>query len=266
MAKSRKPVVLITGVSSGIGLATAQLFLSRDWIVVGTVRGRKTKSLVGMSIDIQEAEMNRPADLQRLVSLLYSSYGRLDALVCNAGYALTGPIDTFDYVQIRDQYLTNIVAPAELTRLAIPIMKRQENGSIVLVSSIVGRIGLPGFGIYSSSKWALEGLAESLALELDSHIRVKLVEPSGVNTSFWSSLKRGAGRNWQNAELGRLGNESDRANHGLSPQRVAEKIFLAATDNSSKLRYPVGQTGIVSFAKRIMPDGIFRYVLRRLIR
>ncbi|MEO7617753.1 MAG: SDR family NAD(P)-dependent oxidoreductase [Candidatus Saccharibacteria bacterium] len=267
MVKSNKKVVLITGISSGIGLAAAQLFSSRDWIVVGTVRGKNTKALEGMSIDIQEAEMNKPEDLRRIMSQLIASYGRLDALVCNAGYALIGPIDTLDYDQIRDQYLTNTVAPAELTRLAIPMMKAQAGGSIVYVSSIVGRTGLAGFGMYSSSKWALEGLAESLAAELyETNIRIKLIEPSGVNTAFWTSLKRGKGRDWKNDELGRIGGEVDRTSHGLTSDKVAEAIYIAATDGSTKLRYPLGQTRLVGVGRRLLPDRLFRSIVRRATR
>lgn len=267
MTKSTKKVVLITGVSSGIGLSAAQIFHDKGWIVVGTVRGNNTKSLAGMSIDIQEAEMTKPEDLKRVMELLHASYGRLDALICNAGYALIGPVDALDYTQIRDQYLTNTVAPAELTRLAMPIMKKQGGGAIVYVSSIVGRIGLAGFAMYSSSKWALEGLAESLSVELsDENIRIKLVEPSGVNTAFWSSLKRGKSRDWDNKELGRIGAESGRSNHGLSSEKVAETIFVAATDNSLRLRYPLGQTKMVALAKRIVPDTLFRKILRRATR
>ena len=264
MARSSKKVVLITGISSGIGLAAAQLFSSHDWIVVGTVRSKNIKALKGLSIDIQEAEMNKPEDLRRVINQLIASYGRIDALVCNAGYALIGPIDTLDYDQIRNQYLTNTVAPAELSRLAIPMMKEQGGGSIIYVSSIVGRIGLAGFGMYSSSKWALEGLAESLSAELhESRIRIKLIEPSGVNTAFWTSLKRGEGRDWKNGELGRIGGEVDRSSHGLSPDKVAEAIYLAATDGSARLRYPLGQTRLVGIARRILPDRLFLSIVRR---
>ncbi len=265
--KSSKPVVLITGVSSGIGLAAASLFAEKGWIVVGTVRDTKTQSLSGLTVDIQTAEMNNPDDLRRIMTRLEQSYGRLDALICNAGYALIGPLDSLDYEQIRDQFLTNTIAPAELSRLALPIMKKQNIGNIVFISSIVGRIGLPGYSMYSSSKWALEGLAESLNSELSqTSIRVKLVEPSGVNTAFWTSLKRGSGRKWENTELGRVGNEPERPNHGLSPERVAIEVYRVATDTTAKLRFPLGQTGLVVLAKRFLPERIFLYVIKRTMR
>ena len=267
MGKSSKPVVLITGVSSGIGLAAATLFSQEGWIVVGTVRDTKTLSLGELSVDTQIAEMNNPEDLKRVVARLEKSYGRLDALVCNAGYALIGPLDSLNYEQIRDQFLTNTIAPAELSRLVLPVMKKQNNANIVFVSSIVGRIGLPGYSMYSSSKWALEGLAESLIIELSqTSIRVKIVEPSGVNTAFWTSLKRGQARKWDNIELGRAGNEAERTNHGLSPERVALEVYRAATDTTSKLHYPLGQTRMVVLAKRWLPERIFLYAIRRSMR
>lgn len=267
MVKSSKPVVLITGISSGIGLAAAALFSQNGWIVVGTVRDNKTQLLSGLSVDIQTAEMNNPEDLNRIINHLEKSYGRLDALVCNAGYALIGPLDSLSYDQIRDQFLTNTVAPAELSRLALPIMKQQDKGNIVFVSSIVGRIGLPGYSMYSSSKWALEGLAESLITELSqTSIRVKLIEPSGVNTAFWTSLKRGSGRKWENAELGRVGKEAKRTNHGLSPERVAEEIYRAAIDTTSKLHFTLGQTRLVVFAKKWLPERVFLYAIKRTMR
>lgn len=267
MVKSNKPVVLITGVSSGIGLAAATLLSQNGWIVVGTVRDNKSQSLSGLSVDIQIAEMNNPDDLKRIMNQLEKSYGRLDALVCNAGYALVGPLDSLSYDQIRDQFLTNTIAPAELSRLALPIMKQQGKGNIVFVSSIVGRIGLPGYSMYSSSKWALEGLAESLVTELSqTSIRVKLIEPSGVNTAFWTSLRRGSGRKWDNNELGRVGEEADRPNHGLSPERVALEIYRAVTDTRPKLHYPLGQTRLVVLAKRWLPERMFLYAIKRTMR
>ena len=267
MTKSNLNVVLITGASGGIGLATAKLFSERNWIVVGTVRGLKSKSSSVPKIHLLEAEMTKPQDLERTVEQVMALYGRLDALVCNAGYALLGPVDSFDSAQIRDQYLTNTVAPADLSRLVIPIMKNQNNGAIVFVSSIVGRIGLAGFGIYASSKWALEGLAESLALELDEYnIRVRLIEPSGVNTTFWTSLKRGEGRAWQNGEIGRVAHEPEKLHHGISPEAVAEAVFISVTNKSRQLRYPLGQTKMTVIAKRFLSDRLFHYAMRRMMR
>lgn len=270
MIRASKPVAIITGVSGGIGQATAKLFLARGWIVIGTVRGRtRAGTTPGMQIDLQVADMLKQRDLERVVKIAWRTYGRIDALICNAGYGLIGPIDTLDYAQMNEQLTVNTLAPAELIRHATPLMRRQGSGTIIGVSSIVGRVGLAGYSLYSASKYGLEGLLESVAMELAaSGVRVKLVEPSGVNTPFWNGLKRGNVRNWTGSELGPAIEESlssSTTNRGLSAETVAMTIFRAATDGSSKLRYPLGQTRWVGVARRFFPDRLFMRVLRRIV-
>lgn len=250
MVKASKPVVLITGVSSGIGLATAKLFAARGWIVVGTVRGRRqTAALREMQFDLQLAEMMRPRDLERVVQTVWRTYGRLDVVVCNAGYGLIAPIDMLEYAQMNEQLAVNTLAPAELARQAVPLMRRQGYGTIIGISSAAGRVGLAGFGLYAASKFALEGLFESLSMELAAHgIRMKLVEPSGVNTPFWKDAD---------------GNTS--VSRGLSAEAVAAVVVRAATDTSSRLRYPLGYTRWVGYARRLLPERLFLRIMRRVV-
>ncbi len=250
MTKASKPVVLITGISSGIGLAAAKLFASRGWIVVGTVRGRgRAAALRGLQFDLQVAEMMRPRDLERVVQTAWRTYGRLDVLVCNAGYGLIGPIEGLEYAQMDEQLTVNTLAPAELIRNAVPLMRRQGYGAIVGVSSVAGRIGLGGWSLYVASKFALEGMLESLYMELaSSGIRVKLVEPSSVDTPFWKNLDRG-----------------QRVGGNLSAEAVAAAIFRAATDSGSRLRYPLGLTRWVWLGRRLLPERLFLRILRRVI-
>ena len=249
MIKAAKPVVLITGVSSGIGLETAKLFAAKGWIVVGTVRSRaQTAALRALQLDLQLADMVKPRDLERVVQTAWRTYGRIDALVCNAGYGVIGPIDTLEYAQMNEQLTVNSLAPAALVRLTVPLMRRQGYGVLVGVSSVVGRVGFSGYGIYAASKFALEGLFESLHMELAAAgIRTKLVEPSGVNTAFWDGLSQ------------------DGSNRTLTAETVAGVIFRAAIDKHSKLRYPVGQTKWLVLLRRIMPERWFLRILRRVI-
>lgn len=269
MSRAHKPVVIITGVSSGIGMATAKLFASRGWIVVGTVRGRaKTGVLKSWRLDLQPAEMVRPGDLERVMMTAWRTYGRLDALVCNAGYGLLGPIDSLEYPQMLEQLSVNVLAPAELIRHAVPLMRGQGSGVIVGLSSMVGQIGLPGYSMYAASKFALEGLFESLALELEPDgIRVKLIEPSGVNTAFWASIRRGSRRRWNDREPGGQLAEEEmrRSHHGLSADAVAASILAAVTDGKPRLRYRLGQTRAATLAKRLLPEPLYRRILRRVM-
>lgn len=263
MPTVNQPVVLITGVSGGIGKAAARLFAANGWLVVGTVRSVRGKAAA--RIDLQPAEMTRPADLARVVHHIRQRYGRLDALVCNAGYGLLGPLSSLGYAQMRDQLATNVLAPAELTRLALPLLT-DSSGTAIAVSSQVGLIGLPGYSLYAASKHALEGLYESLALEYAAGpVRFKLVEPSGVNTPFWTSIKRGTGRATNSVEPTIQSPQPNRADHNLTAGQVAAVIYLAACDRGSKLRYPIGQTRRLDLAKRILPGWLYRHLLQRFI-
>jgi NAD(P)-dependent dehydrogenase (short-subunit alcohol dehydrogenase family) len=202
-----------------------------------------------MQLDLQIAEMLRPRDLERVVHNAWRTYGRLDALVCNAGYALVAPIDTTTYAQMSEQLAVNTLAPAELIRQAVPLMRRQGYGTIVGISSLAGNTGLSGWGSYCASKYGLEGLFESLSMELAvSHIRMKLVEPSGVNTAFWEGLDAVPG-----------------SNRGLSAEVVAGVVFRAATDDSARLRYPLGQTRLIRLARRLLPERLFLRIMRRVV-
>jgi NAD(P)-dependent dehydrogenase (short-subunit alcohol dehydrogenase family) len=264
------PVVIITGVTGGIGLATAKKFSEQGWIVVGTVRGRvRSSALRGMQFDLQIADMLKPRDLQRVVGNAWRTYGRLDALVCNAGYGLVGPIDTLDYAQMSEQLIVNTLAPAELIRHSVPLMRRQGYGVIVGVSSLLGRTGLPGYSLYAASKFALEGMFESLYLELaTTGIRVKLVEPSGVNTGFWAGLKYGNSRISSAPGAREKMDEvygSSQANHGLSVDGVASTIVKAVTGTNSRLRYPLGQTRYIGYARRILPEKFMLRLMRRIV-
>jgi short-subunit dehydrogenase len=130
------------------------------------------------------------------------------------------------------------------------LMRRQGFGTIVGLSSIAGRTGISGYEMYSASKFALEGLFESLSLELyESNIRMKLVEPSVVNTPFWDKL-----------------DPSARTNRGLSAEVVAETIYRAATDDKIKLRYPVGLTKWQGIARKLLPESIYMRLIRRIRR
>ena len=235
-------MALITGVSSDIGLATARIFVARGWIVVGTIRSRtRAAELRAIQIDLQMAEMMKPRDLERVVATAWRTYGRLDALVCCASTGLIGPIDTLDYARMNEQLVVNTLAPAELARLVVPLMRRQRYGVIVGVSGLIGRMGLPGYSVLAASKFGLEGLFESLAMELVvSRIRVKLVEPSA---------------DWAGSGSGR----------GMPADGVAAAIFRAATDSRPRLRYPLGQTRWLGYARWLLPERLFLRLLQRVV-
>ncbi|MBW3537981.1 SDR family NAD(P)-dependent oxidoreductase [Candidatus Parcubacteria bacterium] len=264
---TKKRVVIITGVSSGIGLATARRFIENGWVAVGTVRTRPYPAeLAALAVDIQLADMTRPADLARVVAKTKATYGRIDALVANAGYGLAGPLESLSYPQISDQLAVNVAAAAELARLVIPIMRSAGGGVIVAVSSLAGRMGIPGYGVYSATKFALEGLFESLWYEVRGlNIRLRLIEPSNVKSPFWSKGLVASSKRRSYPAISRSLSHTIKAGaSGLSTETIARRIYAATISGSDRLHYPVGWTWAAVLAKRFLPDRWFRRLARRI--
>jgi short-subunit dehydrogenase len=256
IARPGKPVVIITGVTGGIGLATAKLFSSRDWLVVGTVRPGKLNSkhareLAAAAVDLQPAEMVKTADLARVVERTIKTYGRIDALVLNAGYGLWGRLEDLTTAQVKHQMEVNLVAGAELVRLVLPAMRKKRSGTIVALSSLAGRIGLPDAPAYCASKFALEGLMESLWYQMaPDNIKVRLIEPGPVDSPFWrhrvwGNLTRTPRRDWPVLQ------------YSLTSQAVARQVYEVVNSRSNRLRYPLGVVRLVVLVKRILPESIY---------
>lgn len=240
-----KPVVIITGVSSGIGQSAAKVFADNGWIVVGTIRNESSlKRTEGLSIDFQTAEMASSLDLERVVQNTVRTYGRIDAVVLNAGYGDLREILKFSYDDMVRQLAVNTLAPAYLLKLSLPYLKKQR-GAAVAVSSAAGRAGFRKYSLYSASKFGLEGLIESLYYEF-SEVRFRLIEPGPVNSAFWkkSATPKGA----------------------ISAEDVALTIYRSTISRSRKLRYPLGLARPLALAQRLLPASLFRAVVRRGIR
>ena len=262
---SKKPVVIITGVSSGIGLATAALFAREGWLVIGTVRRRPYPAeLSTLAVDIQVADMAVPADLRRVVRKAMVTYGRIDAVVANAGYGLIGPLEALSYDKVSQQLTVNVLAVVELTRLVVPVMRAQkQGGTIVALSSVAGRVGVPEHSAYSASKFALEGFFESLWYEVSEfRIKLRLIEPSLVKSPFWTKvlqMQRPGGT--RRASLSRI-----KGRQGLTTNAVAKKVYASVQSQSDKLHYRVGLTALAVAGKRLLPDRLFRMLVRMVWR
>jgi NAD(P)-dependent dehydrogenase (short-subunit alcohol dehydrogenase family) len=261
VARSAKPVVIITGVSSGIGLACAKLFSAKGWLVVGSIRSREVSELRTLAIDIQTAEMSNPDDIGRLVERAVKTYGRIDAVISNAGYGLIGRIEDMEYEAVEAAIRVNLLATIWLCRSAMRAMKRQRKGVIIAVSSIAGIVGIPNYSVYVAGKYGIEGLMESLWFESrGTGVRVKLIEPSVTNTPFWSDRSEGGGINRPTAKV------ITGIGKGLSAEAVAKVVYKAATGRSNRLRYPVGFTGQVILWRRLLPSIFFRSIMREFFR
>ncbi|BAY50223.1 short-chain dehydrogenase/reductase SDR (plasmid) [Scytonema sp. HK-05] len=188
-SKKSSRVWLITGTSTGFGRALAEAALAQGDRVIATARNIS---------QIQDLEHNYPqtassvrldvtdqASIQTALQSGLDVFGRIDVLVNNAGYPLLGAIEEVSDQQIRDQFETNVFGLLNVTRAVIPTLKKQGSGHILNMSSLGGRVIVPAMGLYHASKFAVEGLSESLAYELKPFgIKVTIIEPGGFNTDF----------------------------------------------------------------------------------
>lgn len=242
------PTVLITGCSSGFGAATARLFADRGWSVVATMRDpasgddlARRDTILVTRLDVQDAE-----SIATAVALTRDRFGRLDALINNAGFGLSGVFEETPRTKIVEQFEVNLFGLMDVTRAVLPIMRQQRSGTIVNVTSGAGVFGLPLISLYTASKFAVEGFSESLSYELETlGIRVRLVEPGGV-----TSTRFGERANTEAAQAERIEDyapflagaaqvfDAIRANRsGATMEDVAEVIFAATIDPSDRLRW-----------------------------
>jgi len=245
--------VLVTGCSSGIGRATAELLRSKGWAVFPTARKvADLESLRGAGFEAVELDVTSSKSIVAAVeTVLKLSGGQLGAVVNNAGFGMPGAIQDLTREAMRDQFEVNLFGLQELTNALIPVFQKQGSGRIVNVSSVVGRLSLPFMGIYSASKFALEAVSDALRVELSpDRISVSLVEPGPIRTRFSTNC---AGQGEQKLDTGgsKFGAAykryfEKRRNGGMSedrfrlpPEAVAEKILRALESPRPKIRYRV---------------------------
>jgi len=263
--------VLVTGCSSGIGLAAAELLRSKGWRVFPTARkvadldALKQSGFDAIKLDMASSESVRLA----AEWVLSKNGGKLGAVVNNAGFGMPGAIEDLSRDAMRDQFEVNLFGLQELTNQLIPVFRKQGHGRIVNISSVVGRMSLPFMGIYSASKFALEAVSDALRVELSQdRIAVCLVEPGPIRTSF-STNCAGQGEKKLNAAGSRFGGAykqyfEKRRNGGMSedrfrlpPEAVAQKILHALESPHPKIRYCVTLPAYLgSFAARFVPAAL----------
>ena len=259
------PVALVTGVSTGIGNATARKLVARGYRVFGTARS--DSSPMPAKVERVLLDVRDGASIERGVREVLSKAGRIDLLVNNAGGGLIGAVEETSLEQAQGLFDVNFFGAVRMTQAVLPAMRAQRNGRIVFIRSIVGFLPAPYMGFYSASKHALEGLAESLDHETRTlGIRASLVEPGFMRTSI--SEKRVPPGNpvddyaFARARAGE--NVGARVNAGEDPSIVAEAVLEAATAAKPHLRYPVGKgAGLLSRLRRYLPEIVFDSALRK---
>lgn len=266
--------VFITGSSSGIGRATAEIFADKGWNVVATMRdpGAAGGLTARGNVLITRLDVTEPESISPAIRAGVERFGRLDVLVNNAGYGQYGIFETTPAEKIRRNYDVNVFGLMEVTRAFLPVFREQGAGLVVNVSSMGGFFGLPAMSVYISTKFALEGFTESLSYELASqNIVVKLVEPGGTDTSFgdraFSENAGTAAPESYRAFLEQTDAFFGRLSEGVvPPERIAEVIHRAATDGTRRLRYMAGD-GVKHFveARRSLSDEDYENYMRAQI-
>ena len=257
-----KRTVLVTGCSSGIGLATCHVLSRNNFMTYGTVRNlskaKKIQDLINrenLSLKIFRLDVNDNQSIKITVKKILTDTGRIDVLINNAGYGMFGPIEEITTQEVKKQFETNFFGTIRLIKAIVPIMRKQGNGTIVNISSMVGRFGVPLNSAYVSSKFAVEGLSESLSFELEEFgIRVIVIEPGVVKSDFFQNVKvKGMNLESPYHELmERRVNFLDKAmkNSLTSSYDVADTILDALNSKDPKFRYVIGNDATNSLRMR----------------
>jgi len=253
--------ILITGASAGIGKATVKLFQQKGWNVVATMRKPDEEQELSQldNVLVTGLDVTDEASIKSAVNETVAKFGGIDVLVNNAGYGAVGPMEAFAMENVRRQFDTNVIGLIATTQAVLPHMRAAKSGTIVNISSIGGKVTFPLMSLYHGTKFAVEGLTESLKFELDAiGIETKIVEPGAIKTDFYSRSMDIANDESMEEYLPTVqamtNAMQNQNNHGSAPEVVAEVIWNAATDGTSTLRYPVGAGAAHFIDNRKMAD------------
>lgn len=268
---------LITGCSSGIGHAAAHALVRRGWRVFASARRPedvarlRAEGLDSLVLDLDDSDSIRSA----FAALLADTGGRLDALFNNGGFGQVGAVEDLTRDALREQFETNLFGWVELTNLAIPVMRAQGHGRVVFNGSVLGYAAFPYRGAYNAVKFAVEGLADTLRLELaGSGIEVSLIEPGPIVSRFrenclphfekhidWRASRH---RVEYEAQLARLRNPGPVAPFTLGPEAVVDRLVHALESRRPKPRYPVTVPAVAfAWLKRVLSTRAMDRVLLR---
>ena len=243
--------ILITGCSSGIGYATAQLLRQDNWRVYTSCRrSEDVARLRAEGFHCLQLDITHDEQIHTAVETVITECGHLDALFCNAGYGQTGAAEDLNRAALQEQFNTNVFGTWQCINVAMKIFRRQQHGRILVNSSILGYAAMPWRSAYNSSKFALEGLCDTLRQETyGSGIHISLLEPGPIATRFrpnalvkfrqYIDVDNSVHRQAYQAQLNRLQTQGSVAPFTLTAEQCATVCARALNAKKPKARYPV---------------------------
>jgi NAD(P)-dependent dehydrogenase (short-subunit alcohol dehydrogenase family) len=275
-------VAVVTGSSSGIGLAASLALAKNGYVTYATMRNlAKQDSIQSVAekehlpVRTVQLDVTDENSVKNAIQSILSESGRIDLLVNNAGYGMTGAFEDIGMDEIKSLYETNVFGVIRVTQAVLPIMRKQGSGRIINISSGAGRIGYPGGSAYVSSKFALEGLSESMAFEVEQFgIKTVLVEPGFIRTNFAENIVTAKKAQDPNSPYSQMMMQMKSSSHrrrmienAPDADLVASVIVEAATAKEPNLRYLAGKdVQQMMAAKKSMSDEEFQNMIRQSVR
>lgn len=262
-------VAIVTGSSGGIGYETALLLARNGFRTYATMRNlEKSKTILDVAkkekleLHTVKLDVTDEKSVNDAIKTIKSDAGRIDVLVNNAGYGLAGSLEDLSMSEIKDQYETNVFGLIRTTQAVLSTMREQKSGIIVNVSSIGGKMGMPLLSSYIGTKFAVEGLSESIAYELEPFgIKIVLIEPGVIKTSFDTGMvvsqnpKSPYYENMQKLQSSMM----SVMKNGTLPGKVAQVILDAVNSPNPAMRYTAGDdAALIAQKRKELPDSEFK--------
>ena len=254
LSSSNRKVAVVTGSSSGLGYEISLMLARNGFLTYATMRNlnkseniKSVASEENLPIRINQLDVTDDVSVKDAVQAILSETGRIDVLVNNAGYVLNGAFEDLAMDEIKAEYETNVFGLIRTTQTVLPIMRRQKSGIIVNISSGAGRFGYPGQSAYISTKFAVEGLSESMSYELEPFgIKVVVVEPGVIRTKIVNGMVIAKKSQDPNSPYLQIIQKmatvlENMMENGSPPDLVAKVVLNAVTNESPKLRYLAGK-------------------------
>lgn len=259
-------VILVTGASSGIGKAIAEVLARNGFIVYAASRSgscAKAERLIPVTMDVR-----KESSVMQRMNEIELHHGKLYAVINSAGLGMIGALEDSSADDLHEVFETNLIGVHHVCRHALPLLRRSGKSYLINITSMAAQMSLPFRGAYCSSKFAVEGYSEALSQEVRSDgIHVVILEPGDVRTSINENRKIVSARSENHSKLLNKINEqvNDEVNRGMSPEEIASEVLHILNLNSPRLRYRLApaKAKLAYMLKRILPGRIFESILMR---